>query len=52
MVVNFDLRFSQLVDVKDAEDLLRAGLQEAGSTGLVIDRNSIQLTGDTVRSHL
>ncbi|XP_041808728.1 enteropeptidase [Chelmon rostratus] len=44
VVVNFDLGFVQLINAKEVEQQLRAGLQEAGSTGLVIDRNSIQIT--------
>uniref|UniRef100_A0A8C2X0G8 Transmembrane serine protease 15 n=1 Tax=Cyclopterus lumpus TaxID=8103 RepID=A0A8C2X0G8_CYCLU len=57
VVVNFDLWFNQLIDVKEAEQQLGAGLQEAAAGGLVIDRNSIQIkddcevTGVTVRSH-
>lgn len=50
VVVNFDIWFDQPLDVKEAEQQLEAGLQEVGPTGLVIDRNSIQMTGDTVRS--
>ncbi|XP_070773322.1 enteropeptidase [Enoplosus armatus] len=42
VVVTFDLWFDQLIDVKEAEQQLGAGLQ-AGATGLVIDRNSIQI---------
>ncbi|XP_034406266.1 enteropeptidase [Cyclopterus lumpus] len=43
VVVNFDLWFNQLIDVKEAEQQLGAGLQEAAAGGLVIDRNSIQI---------
>lgn len=50
MVVTFDLFFSQLTDVKQAEKQLEAGLLEAGTTGLVIDTNSIQVTGDSEMS--
>lgn len=48
VVVTFDLWFNQLINVKEAEQQLGAGLQETGATGLVIDRNSIQITGDAV----
>ncbi|XP_051250739.1 enteropeptidase isoform X2 [Dicentrarchus labrax] len=44
VVVNFDVSFNQLIDVKEVEQQLGAGLQEAGPTGLMIDRNSIQIT--------
>ncbi|XP_070712120.1 enteropeptidase [Pempheris klunzingeri] len=44
MVVTFDIWFSQLIDTQEVEKQLGAGLQEAGTTGLVIDRNSIQIT--------
>lgn len=50
VVVTSDLWFNQLINVKEAEQQLKAGLQEAEATGLVIDTNSIQITGDTVRS--
>ncbi|KAF1378036.1 hypothetical protein PFLUV_G00185420 [Perca fluviatilis] len=45
VVVIFDIWFSQLIEVQEAEHQLWAGLQEAGNTGLVIDRNSIHITG-------
>ncbi|XP_034091403.1 LOW QUALITY PROTEIN: enteropeptidase [Gymnodraco acuticeps] len=45
VAVTFDLWFNQLVDLKEAEQQLGVGLQEAGGTGWVIDRNSIQITG-------
>ncbi|KAK5858081.1 hypothetical protein PBY51_002252 [Eleginops maclovinus] len=44
VAVTFDLWFNQLIDLKEVEQQLGAGLQEAGGTGLVIDRNSIQIT--------
>ncbi|KAI3374082.1 hypothetical protein L3Q82_022648 [Scortum barcoo] len=44
VVVTFDLWYNQLINVKEAEQQLGAGLQEVGPTGLVIDRNSIQIT--------
>ncbi|XP_068436981.1 enteropeptidase [Clinocottus analis] len=44
VLVNFDLWFNRLIDVKEAERQLGAGLQGAGAGGLVIDRNSIQIT--------
>uniref|UniRef100_A0A3B4YFH9 Transmembrane serine protease 15 n=1 Tax=Seriola lalandi dorsalis TaxID=1841481 RepID=A0A3B4YFH9_SERLL len=44
VAVTFDLWFYQLIDVKEAELLLGAGLQEVDSGGLVIDRSSIQIT--------
>ncbi|TKS83453.1 Enteropeptidase [Collichthys lucidus] len=46
VVVNFDIWFDQPLDVKEAEQQLGAGLQEVGPTGLVIDRNSIQMTDE------
>uniref|UniRef100_A0AAQ4QC14 Transmembrane serine protease 15 n=1 Tax=Gasterosteus aculeatus aculeatus TaxID=481459 RepID=A0AAQ4QC14_GASAC len=45
VVVNFDLSFHQLIDVKDTEQQLWAGLLESGTGELVIDRNSIWITG-------
>uniref|UniRef100_A0A3Q3G4R2 Transmembrane serine protease 15 n=1 Tax=Labrus bergylta TaxID=56723 RepID=A0A3Q3G4R2_9LABR len=51
VVVTFDLWFSQLVNAKEAEQQLGAGLQELGATGLLIDRNSIKITGESVMSH-
>ncbi|KAM9348480.1 enteropeptidase [Symphorus nematophorus] len=51
VVVTFDLWFNQLIRPKEAEQQLGAGLQEARDTRLVVDRNSIQITGEvTVRS--
>ncbi|XP_068565414.1 enteropeptidase [Cebidichthys violaceus] len=44
VVVNFDAWFNQLIDVKETEQQLGAGLQEGGAKGLVIDRNSIKIT--------
>ncbi|KAK9537077.1 hypothetical protein VZT92_006813 [Zoarces viviparus] len=44
VVVNFDVWFNQLIDVKETEQQLGAGLQGGGAKGLVIDRNSIQIT--------
>ncbi|XP_059206892.1 enteropeptidase [Centropristis striata] len=44
VLVTFDLWFNQLVDAQEAEQQLGAGLQEAEGVGLVIDRNSIQVT--------
>lgn len=46
VIVTFDLWFNRLVDVKEVEQELGAGLQEVGDRGLVIDRNSIQITGE------
>ncbi|TDH05329.1 hypothetical protein EPR50_G00143800 [Perca flavescens] len=45
VVVTFDIWFSQLIEVQEVEHQLWAGLQVAGNTGLVIDRNSIHITG-------
>ncbi|XP_068186952.1 enteropeptidase isoform X2 [Antennarius striatus] len=42
--VTFDLWFEQMISVKEVEQNLEAGLQEVGSTGLVIDGSSIQIT--------
>ncbi|XP_028450431.1 enteropeptidase [Perca flavescens] len=44
VVVTFDIWFSQLIEVQEVEHQLWAGLQVAGNTGLVIDRNSIHIT--------
>ncbi|KAM4726936.1 enteropeptidase [Anableps anableps] len=44
VVVTFDLRFSHLIDTKQVEQQLRAGLQMTGEGALVIDTNSIQIT--------
>uniref|UniRef100_A0A8D3CL81 Enteropeptidase n=1 Tax=Scophthalmus maximus TaxID=52904 RepID=A0A8D3CL81_SCOMX len=46
VAVTFDLWFYQLIGVKDAELQLRAGLKEAEGRGLLIDSNSIQITGN------
>uniref|UniRef100_A0A087YLI9 Transmembrane serine protease 15 n=1 Tax=Poecilia formosa TaxID=48698 RepID=A0A087YLI9_POEFO len=51
VVVTFELRFSKLIDTKEVEQQLRAGLQVAGGGALVIDINSIQITGKSVMSH-
>uniref|UniRef100_A0A4W6E4L3 Transmembrane serine protease 15 n=1 Tax=Lates calcarifer TaxID=8187 RepID=A0A4W6E4L3_LATCA len=44
VAVTFDLWFNQLIEAKEAEQQLGAGLQEAEGGGLVIDRNSIRIT--------
>ncbi|XP_068600107.1 enteropeptidase [Brachionichthys hirsutus] len=44
VAVTFDLWFEPMINVKEAEQNLEAGLSEVGSTGLVIDVNSIQIT--------
>ncbi|XP_076607124.1 enteropeptidase [Chaetodon auriga] len=44
VVVNFDLWFNQLMNVKEAQQQLKAGLQKVVATGLEIDTNSIQIT--------
>uniref|UniRef100_A0A3B5A6W0 Transmembrane serine protease 15 n=1 Tax=Stegastes partitus TaxID=144197 RepID=A0A3B5A6W0_9TELE len=49
VVVTFDLWFDQLVEAQEAEQQLEAGLQDAEGGGLVIDRNSIHITGDSLR---
>lgn len=49
MVVTFDLLFSQLINGEEAEQQLEAGLQEVEVTGFVIDKKSIQITGDSQR---
>ncbi|XP_028278335.1 enteropeptidase [Parambassis ranga] len=43
VAVTFDLWFNQLISVKEAEQQLWAGLQEANGRGLLIDKNSIQI---------
>lgn len=48
MVVTFSLRFSQLIDVKEAEQQLGAGLQGIEGGVLVIDTKSISITGECV----
>ncbi|XP_069030943.1 enteropeptidase-like [Embiotoca jacksoni] len=53
VAVSFDLWFHQLVDVKEVEQQLWAGIQEAPGRGLMIDRKSLQIGGEcevTVRS--
>lgn len=47
VVVTFDIWFDQLIEAKEAEQQLEAGLQEAEGGGLVIDRNSIHITENT-----
>ncbi|KAK2859692.1 hypothetical protein Q5P01_004312 [Channa striata] len=47
VVVNFDLWFNQLIKVEEAEQQLAVGLQEVNGGGLVIDRDSIQVTEKT-----
>ncbi|XP_047463409.1 enteropeptidase [Mugil cephalus] len=47
VLVTLDLWFDQLIDVKEAEQQLRAGLQEAEGRGLVIDLNRIWITDET-----
>lgn len=47
VVVTFDLQFSQLISVEEAEKQLEGGLQEVEATGFVIDKKSIQITGDS-----
>uniref|UniRef100_A0A3Q3IQH3 Transmembrane serine protease 15 n=1 Tax=Monopterus albus TaxID=43700 RepID=A0A3Q3IQH3_MONAL len=44
VVVTFDLWFNQLISVAAVEQWLRAGLQEVEGGGLVIDKNSVQIT--------
>uniref|UniRef100_A0A667XU66 Transmembrane serine protease 15 n=1 Tax=Myripristis murdjan TaxID=586833 RepID=A0A667XU66_9TELE len=44
VVVTFDLWFHQPIDGKEAEQELRAGLQDTVTEGLVIDSSSIQIT--------
>ncbi|XP_029375546.1 enteropeptidase [Echeneis naucrates] len=44
VAVTFNLWFNELIDVKEVEQQLGAGLQAAEDRGLVIDRNSIQIT--------
>ncbi|KAM4545848.1 enteropeptidase [Odontesthes bonariensis] len=44
VVVTFDLGFDQLIDAKEVEQQLGAGLQRVEATGLVIDLNSIEIT--------
>ncbi|KAM6907738.1 enteropeptidase [Xenentodon cancila] len=44
VVVTFDLWFNQLIGLKEAEQLLGEGLQQADDRGLVIDTDSIKIT--------
>lgn len=46
VVVNSDLWFNQPIGPKEAETQLKAGLQEAGPTELVIDSDRILITGE------
>lgn len=46
VVVTYDLWFDQPISPKEAETQLKAGLQEAGPTELVIDADRIQITGE------
>lgn len=43
VMVTFELWFNQLIGVKKVEQQLQKALQD--SRGLVVDRNSIQITG-------
>lgn len=52
VVVNSDLWFNQLVEVKEAETQLKVGLRKAGDRILMIDTDSIHITGDTTRSQI
>lgn len=47
VVVTSDLWFNQPIGLKEAETQLKAGLQAAGSTDLVIDADRILITGET-----
>ncbi|CAB1421737.1 unnamed protein product [Pleuronectes platessa] len=44
VAVTLDLWFYHIIDAKEAEQQLGAGLTEAGNRGLVIDRSSIHIT--------
>lgn len=46
MVVTSDLWFNQPISPKEAEGQLKAGLQAAGPTELVIDPDRILVTGE------
>lgn len=46
VVVNSDLWFNQPIGPKEAETQLKAGLQAAGPTELVIDSDRILITGE------
>nr|XP_061817724.1 enteropeptidase-like [Nerophis lumbriciformis] len=48
VLVNFDLWFTQPVDSQEAEQQMRAGLQD--SMGLVVDRDSVQISEKHVAS--
>lgn len=50
VVVTFSLRFSQLIDVKEVEQVLGAGLQRIEGGVLVIDTKTISITGECVMS--
>ncbi|XP_041863730.1 enteropeptidase [Melanotaenia boesemani] len=47
VVVTFDLWFNQLIDMKEAEQQLGAGLQKAESRGLVINPSSIHISRES-----
>lgn len=44
--MTFDLWFNQLIDAMEVEQQLGAGLQEVQGGVLVIDKDSIQVTGE------
>lgn len=44
MLVTFDLWFTGSVERQEAEQQMKAGLEESG--GLVVDRDSVRITGE------
>lgn len=54
MVVTSDLWFSPPIGPEEAESQLKAGLQAAGPTALVIDPDRIQITGESpeIKGHV
>lgn len=51
MAVTFSLWFNQLMDEKETAQHLGAGLQDVEGGTLVIDTNSICITGESMMSH-
>lgn len=49
IVATFDLEFSQLINLNDVKQQLGVGLQQVEGGALVIDADSIQITGESVK---
>lgn len=48
-MATFDLEFSQLINLNDVKQQLGVGLQQVEGGALVIDADSIQITGESVK---